>query len=287
MKFDALVFESWMTGLKVEDALAEIASHIGKNALRDSSVPPTDYGYADQRSVGVVSMRRLIASCLAERVCHAMHWFGETLVIAEAGAFTTFLDDLARRHSRSLISRYFDASTDALPFCLARFGDYGGESEVCWKIAQGSSSGLLVVCNFSDGTDWWRPYTALATPLRVRTKAHFGEHCTADVIYRVDSELVLSQLWSHTSRNDGIAYMCAPEGANMDSMLAAFDNGSDSRLIEFAGDEGWVYMQRYGGGADEHYARFASNDPQLLESVYGHAEERAARDSGWWLSGMV
>lgn len=288
MKFDALIFNSWLDGLKVEAALAEIAAQLGADALPAPGAKLTDYGYADHRSADIDSMRRMLAGCLAERPCHALPWYGDTLVLAHAGKFMRFLDDLAQRQAAHLISRYADADTQTLPFRLASFGDYGGESEVCWKVARGDAAGVLVLCDFSGEGHWWRPFTALATPLQVRTSPAYAGHYNVQVIYRVDSERVLSQLWSRTSHNDGIAYVCAPEDADLEPLWAVFDDHvGESRLMDFAQRYGWVYRQRYGGGADEHYARFAAKDPHLLERVYRHAAARAGSDSGWWLAGML
>jgi hypothetical protein len=288
MKFDALVFDAWWTGLKVEQALAEIAAHVGPRALLVPAAKLTDFGYADRKSADIDSIRRMLATCLSERACHALPWYGHTLVVAHAGQFRPFLDDLAGRHASNLVSRYHDGDTDVLPFRVANFGDYGGESEVCWKFARGDCSSVLVLCDFTeDPGEWWRPVTAFAEPLRVRAKHHGSHYYGLQVVYRVHSEQVLTQLWSRTSHNDAIAYACAPEGADLDELLATATDFDDSSLIDFARHNSWIYKQRYGGGAGEHYARFACGDPQLLERVYRHAAQRARSDSGWWLIGML
>jgi hypothetical protein len=62
--------------------------------------------------------------------------------------------------------------------------------------------------------------------------------------------------------------------------------GSDLSMLKFAKRQGWVYMQRYGGGSDEHYARFAAKTPELAVRAYRYAEGRSVSGEGWRVSGM-
>jgi hypothetical protein len=290
MKFDALIFEaSWNGDLSVDTAMAQIREHFDESRL----VRPHPDGspavkalpsHRNLRECGLDAMINRIEDCLARRVCHALPWYlGTTIVLARAGECLPFLKQMKIAHRGVLVGEYDNADTDQLSFRLAAFGDYDSEAEVCWDVARGDDDGVLVLCEFDDG-DWWRPITALAQPVH----AEVGDMNTVRVVYRVTDRDVLRGLWSRTSYDDGIARICAPGYVNA-KQLIVMDGGreSDRSMLAFAKRHGWIYMQRYGGGSDEHYAVFAARKPELATSAYRYAETRAISDGGWWVSGML
>jgi hypothetical protein len=294
VKFDALVFESYGSGLKPELALTEIHQAIPESAL---SIP-LEYATEKARRASpgmsaartdVDSMMNRIGTCLANRACHAMDWYGHTVVLARAGQFRDFLCTIRGSQAQHFLTEYLDADTSSSPFLQARFADYGGEADVCWQLARGNAPAVLVLCEFASHGDWWRPVTARAEPVAAALKRGYKDHYDARVVYRVDSAEVLWNLWSRTSYDDGIAFLCAPETADPQRLMGDFVPGchSDRAMVLFAQECGWVYAQRYGGGADEHFAQFSAKDPDLVARVYDYAQDRALRDSGWWLAGMI
>lgn len=288
MKFDALIFGAWVDGLSVDAAMAEIREHFvesrlarlhpeGRPAARE--LP----SHRNLRECGLEAMANMIEDCLSRRLCHALPWhLSTTIVLARAGECSPFLAKMKNDHRSMLVGEYENMNTEPLPFRLATFGDYGGEADVCWDVARGDDDGVLVLCEFYEG-DWWRPVTALAQPVH----AEVGDMNIARIVYRVTSREVLRGLWSRTSYGDGIARICAPAymGAKQ---LIEMDHvrGSNRSMLEFAARHGWIYMQRYGGGSDEHAAVFAARTPDLTARVYRYAEARTISDEGWWVSGM-
>ena len=206
------------------------------------------------------------------------------MVLARAGECETLLHQMREEHRGELVSHYENGDTDPLPFRLACFGDYGGEGEVCWDVARGSDAAVLVLCTFTEG-DWWRSITAKAEPIFADTRGFgVGE---AHVIYRVTHRDVLKQLWSHASRDDNIATVCVPDNVSPQQIMGMATAYSAASLLSFATHYGWIYTQRYGGGANEHYAQFATRDSRLALAAYLYAHDRAAKDSGWWELGML
>jgi len=246
---------------------------------------------SQRRRFTPIEMIEVIEACLRNQSCIALEWVsGQVMIVARAGEHGELLDALAALYRDVIISDYRAAIAPCGSFRLANFGDYEAEAEVCWQLARGEADSVLVLCEFGSFGEWWRPATAQATSLCVSTGVDYqGQTSCASVVYRVSSAQVLSELWSRTSYDDGIARLCAPATADAEQILALADSllWSDRALIQFAQRQGWVYIQRFGGGADEHYAKFAAADPALTARVYEHAQERAKNDSGWWLFGVA
>lgn len=176
------------------------------------------------------------------------------------------------------------------PVRIAAFANYGAEADVCWEFARGTAPGVLVHCRYeSISNDWWRAHTARAESQRLCVRRVWGDDYSADAVYRVDSRELLRELWSRTSENWAAAYACGPWDGDPDALMAIDRFDEEASLRSYARVHGWAYQHSYGGGADEHYARFAARDPALAEAVYRHAADRVRRTPAseqWWLLGL-
>lgn len=293
--FDALTFMPAFRELSVDSLQAQIRASVPADVLHR---PFGQLIPAARSSIGTPAQRLrttpeelagMIYKCLHRRSCDALEWHGSIIVVARSGLHTDLLRRLQERHAAQLIACYADATSPCGDFHLAGFGDHDAEGDICWDFARGTDTSVLVLCEFAEYGDWWRPVTAMAEPLLCRHMGNPRGNWSAEVVYRVRSRDVLHGLWSRTSHDDAIARYCAPGNVAAEALLdAAIPQRNEARaLVGFARDHGWIYTQRYGGGAGEHYALFAAGDPQLTRRVYEHAVRRADVDDGWWAAGVI
>lgn len=295
MKFDGVLLDTATPPIRKHLASLGLAGSTppGRERIRPSGV---DLSSMNEHEFGFDVLRSRIESALAAQSITVLDWHGRTLIVVTPGIHDDVLQGLGACWADKLIRTYRNADTNS-PFNVAFFGDYDGEADVCWHVARGSDPAVRVLCEFSEYGDWWRPTTARAKPIHCEATRHcsglndfvVSNDAVVHVVYEVDSFEMLRALWSRTSYDDRAAVVCASVSVDVNTLIqsrAIWPHGRELSLLRSNDD--WIYTQRYGGGAGEHYAIFAAVQPQLAERAYRYAADRNRSGKGqWWLAGMA
>lgn len=234
-----------------------------------------------------VALGRPLVSAVAalqhDRSVAMARWRLGVAVVARARVHRKLIEQIRSQHQQCVHSWYFNVEPESIFLRRCEFADYAAEGSVCWDVAKGNADSVLVLCDFSSYGGWWRPITAMAAPLLTRIVQPSAGLASVQVVYRVRCREVLVGLWSRTSHDDGIARICASDDGDPAALFTLTDARQGDRLFFFVEQRAWVYEQKYGGGADEHYAQFAAHSAVLNQAVFKYALERAAKDPSWWL----
>ena len=86
------------------------------------------------------------------------------------------------------------------------------------------------------------------------------------MIFEVVDKSAYLNIWSKTSFDYGIAEYTISGNSNLTNVIESIKNHiyyDDNRLDYTLSP--WVYTQKYGGGADEHYATFYSKNEEYID----------------------